>query len=127
MHISTCGGLAVALTLLAGCATTPPPPRTDIAQAEVAIDQAVTNDAAQYAPLSLKEARDKLDQANSAYAREDYGAANRLAEQALVNGQLALAETQSARAEELVQENLRSVQTLREELQRNQAGTEATR
>lgn len=117
MRISPCGSLAVVFVLLAGCATIPPP-RTEIARAELAVEQAITNDANRYAPVSLREANNKLDQARLAYTNQDYTRSNHLAQEALVSAQLALAQTQTERAQALVDENLRSLATLREELNR---------
>jgi len=50
-----------ALLFLAGCAGTPP---TDsLSKAEVAINRAIEEGAADHAPLELRMARDKLDAA----------------------------------------------------------------
>lgn len=123
MRHSTRGGLAAAaLLLIAGCASNEAqPPQADLARAELAIEQAVSADATEYAPLPLREARLKLDQARTAMDGERYATAGRLAEEASVNAQLALAEAQTQRAQQIAQENLRGVQTLQQELQRKEA------
>lgn len=123
MRSSTRGWLAAAgaAVVLAGCASNDvPPPKTELAQAESAIEQAVSADATEYAPLPLQDARKKLDQARAAAYDEDYGQARRLATEAQVDAQLALAEAQTTRAEQLAQENMRGVEVLRQELQRRE-------
>jgi len=122
MQTRTCGWLAaVSFALLAGCATdATPPPRAEVARAELAITQAERADAPQYAPVALNEARNQMRQARSAMDAERYAEARRLAEQAQANAQLALAEAEAGRAEKLAGENLKNVETLREELRREQ-------
>jgi hypothetical protein len=122
MRISTYGGLAVALALLAGCSTTPPP-RTEIARADVIIEQAEIEEAAQFAPRELREAQQKLQQARAAVDAQEFDKADLLAQEAQVSAQLALAETQSLRAERLVQESLSEAQGLRQELQQRREAT----
>lgn len=123
MRSSTCGWLAAtaAAAVLAGCASTDvPPPRAEFARADLAIEQAVSADATQYAPLALRDARQKMEQARRALYEEKFLEARRLADEAEVNAQLALAESQTARAEQLAEENTRSLQVLREELKRQE-------
>lgn len=112
MSIKTRTGWVAALVLLAGCATTEPQ-RTELTRAELVIDQAQTEQAGQYAPTELREARAKLKEARGAFDQGDNERANELAREALVSAQLALAETQSGRVERLVEENQRGA-TLRQ-------------
>lgn len=124
MRSSTRGWLiaAAAAIVFVGCASRDvPPPRAEFARAELAIEQAATADAMQYAPMALQEARQKLEQARTALYDEQHGKARRLAEQAQVSAQFALAEAQTARAEQLAKENMRSVEVLRQELQRKES------
>lgn len=123
MRSSTSGWLtaAVAAAALAGCASTDvSPPKAEFARAELAIKQAVAADATEYAPLHLREARQKLEQAREALHDENFTIAGRLADEAQVSAELAMAEAQSARAEQLAEENRRSIEVLREELQRRE-------
>jgi hypothetical protein len=111
-----------AAAVLAGCASNDvPPPKAEFARAELAIDQAVSSDANQYAPLALRDARLKLDQARAALYDEKFREAGRLADEAQVSAQLALEESQTARAEQLAEENMRGIETLRQELQRKES------
>lgn len=126
MRSSTRGWLAAtaAAAVLAGCASYDvPPPRAEFAQADLAIEQASSADAAQYAPLALRDARQKMNQAREALYEERFLEAQRLADEAKVSAELALAESQTARAEQLAEENMRGLEVLREELRR-QEGTQ---
>jgi len=123
MRSSTSGWLTatVAAAALAGCTSTGvAPPRAEFARAELAIEQAVAADATEYAPLQLQEAREKLQQGRQALYDENFTVAGWLAEEAQVSAELAMAEAQSARAEQLAEENRRSIEVLREELQRKE-------
>ena len=122
MHTRTRGWLAAgAMALLAGCATdSTPPPRAELARAELAVSQAEQANASRYAPVPLSEARDRLQMARTALANERNAEARRLAEQAQANAELAVAQTQAERSEQLAAENLKNVETLREELRRKQ-------
>jgi hypothetical protein len=109
-------GLMAAAGFALACESTPPP-RDAIAEAEAAIAQARARDADEHAPLSLRKAEDKLEQAKAA-ARDDdtYGTARRLAEQAQVDAQLALVESEKAQAEKNFEELERTTRALDEEI-----------
>jgi hypothetical protein len=83
-----------------GCAA----PRSStraVSQAELAVNDATVSEADAYAPVDVRLAREKLDRAQAAYDDGDYDRARRLAEEALVDAQLAeaRAENESASAE----------------------------
>jgi predicted lipid-binding transport protein (Tim44 family) len=97
IFLSTCLSLGV-LTL--GCAA----PRSStraVSQAELAVQDATVSEADAYAPVDVRLAREKLDRAQAAYDDGDYDRARRLAEEALVDAQLAeaRADNESATAE----------------------------
>lgn len=108
---------AISAAVAVGCASTPPP-QDALSEAEEAISQAKARDAAQYAPLALRKAEDKFKEAREA-ARDDdhYAEARRLAEQAQVDAQLALAEAERAKAEAELEELSRTVRAVEEEIQ----------
>jgi hypothetical protein len=86
--------------LALGCAA----PRSStraVSQAELAVNDATVSEADAYAPVDVRLAREKLDRAQAAYDDGDYDRARRLAEEALVDAQLAeaRAESESASAE----------------------------
>lgn len=110
-----------AAVVLAGCASHEvPPPRAEFARAELAIEQAEASEATRYAPLALRDARQKLEQARAAAYKEDYRQAQYLAKEAEVDGRLALADAQTARAEQRAEDSRRSIETLRQELQQQE-------
>jgi multidrug efflux pump subunit AcrA (membrane-fusion protein) len=104
---------------MAGCAGKPP--LANLSQAELAVQEADTKTASQYAPLELKTAREQLAEAKRAMDDEEYDAARRLADQALVNAQLAEAKAGAEKARQAAAELQKSIQTLRTEVQRSSA------
>lgn len=97
-----------------GCASTPPP-RETIGQAELAVTEAGQGKAPQYAAPELSKARSKLDEAKRAMDAERYIEARRLAEQALVDAQLAAAKAQAEEQRQTLQELRKSIEALQEE------------
>ncbi len=93
------------------------PPLATLSQAELAVEEAGKRTAAQYAPLELQTAREQLDKAKRAMNDKEYDAARRLADQALVNAQLAEAKAGAEKARQAAAELQKSIQTLRAELQ----------
>ena len=110
-------GIAIAAAALGLACESTPPPRDALAEAEEAVSRARANDADRFAPLALRKAEDKLEQARAA-ARDDdqYGTARRLAEQAQVDAQLALAESDRAKTQQDVDELAQTVRALEEEI-----------
>ena len=106
------GGLAIS-----GCSTVTPPVGT-LSKAELAVQQADRSTAASFAPLELQVARDQLAEAKRAMAAEEYEAARRFADQALVHAQLAEAKAGAGKARSAAEELRKSIQTLRGELER---------
>ena len=106
------GGLVIS-----GCRSVTPPVGT-LSQAELAVQQADKSTASSFAPLELQIARDQLTEAKQAMAAEEYEAARRFADQALVNAQLAEAKAGAGKARSAAEELRKSIQTLRGELER---------
>jgi hypothetical protein len=73
-------------------------PAVQLAQSEAAIERAEKSGAAEYAPAELRSAREKLELTRRWIAAKDYEPARWLAEQALVDAELAEAKAMSARA-----------------------------
>src|SRR5690606_4826250 len=101
---------AIAAAALAfGCAT-PERPQQAIAEADAAVRRAdVGGEAAQYAPLELRMAREKLDAAREKLDEERYTDARRLAEQALADVRIAEARAQSQIARDSAQDDRKGV------------------
>jgi Domain of unknown function (DUF4398) len=108
---------AAMLVGIAACASGPAP-EAEMGAAELALTQAEDAEAAAHAPAPYALARDKLERARTAMADGENVEARRLAEQALVDAQLAEAEARSAVARESAAELRQSIETLREQLGR---------
>ena len=91
---------------LAACASSPAPPETELAAAELAVGEAEEADARTHAPVLLQQAQEKLARARQAVEGEAMVDARRLAEQATVDAQLAEAQARAT----IAQSNLREVQ-----------------
>lgn len=106
------------VSLLAACASTPPPPTASLSAAKDAIANAEKADARQYAGAELEEALTLLTLAEKAVAEESMTEAERMAKQARVAAVLAEARTESAKAAEINREMGRGAEALDVEMQR---------
>jgi uncharacterized membrane protein YqiK len=100
-----------------GCATILVPTE-QMSNAEIALRKADESGAAQYAPLELHVAREKLDEAGLAFEDERYEQARRLAEQAFVDAEHAEAKARTEKARRNAKEVSRTVEVLRGESRR---------
>ena len=111
---------SVALTfMLSACASEPKPPTQALQAAELAISNAEQARIADYASPELGEAREKLTAARLAVEKKDMIAAQRFAEQAQVDADLATAKQGVAKAKTVNDEMSKSTSTLKQEMQRN--------
>jgi len=101
-------------TAASGCASAQPP-KEILSQANLAIQEASEQKAPQYAPLQLRRAREKLEGAREAMQKEDYVRARRLAEEGLVDAQLARDKAEADIAQENAAALSRAIETLRAE------------
>lgn len=111
--ISIC--IIVAGWLFAGCGSTNPPIE-QLAETETMISQAQQIGANDYAPLDIREARQKLEQAREAMNEGEYERASMLAEQAKADAELAQIKTLSGKAQLAVNELNESIRILKEEV-----------
>lgn len=102
-------------TFVAGCASTPSPPREELAAAELAVSQVKESSAEEYAAEDILRADEKLEAARSAMQREDYIQARRMAEQALVDAQFADVRADAARSGEVLAQSEESIEALERE------------
>jgi hypothetical protein len=109
--------LAVSVAALGGCAAKRQP-TPKVQAAEVAYREAEVSGAAQYAPLELRLAREKLDLARRALNDDDRDRARRLSDEALVDAQLAEAKANSEKARRNAEEVRKSIDALRSEATR---------
>lgn len=119
--ISTATAVVAGLTLLAGCASTPDAPHQALARAEASIDNAEQSGARQYGTEELDAAREHLSQAKAAVDREEMIVAERYAERAALDAELAAAMARNQKAQTSVRELNESIEILREEIARNRA------
>lgn len=109
------GLMWLALGVLPGCASTPPP-TAEIDAAASAIADARRGSAADFAPVELGFAEDKLRAAQAAVEQRDNARARQAAAQAQVDAELALAKSRAAQARAAVQERTEANAALRREL-----------
>ena len=108
-----------ALVLTVGCSSLKTPATADVAVSNAAIENAASAGGAQFAPLEMTAAREKLALANQAMRDKDYKRATELANQAQADAKLAQNKASSVKAQaaaDVLQEDIR---VLREELNRN--------
>ncbi|MDB6060828.1 MAG: chromosome partitioning protein ParA [Verrucomicrobiaceae bacterium] len=108
--------LSVGLVLTA-CSSTPIP-TAEIAVSKTAVASAVSAGGGEFAPLELKLAQDKVDQADKAVDRKDYKEARRLSQEAAVDAKLAESKALAGKTEKSVKETQEAQQALKEEMQR---------
>lgn len=105
--------------LMAGCSSGPPP-KTEMNLSKAAVARATSNaDTAQFAPVELQSAKDKLARAEKAMSEEKYELAKELAAEAQVDAKLAEAKSQSAKTQKAAQDSQEAIRLLREEANRN--------
>jgi hypothetical protein len=108
---------ACAIAVLSGCAS-PPPPTAQLAVGKAAIQAAQTAGAAEFAPVELNRAREKLAQAEAAVRDKQYEVARTLAEQANADALVARSRATAERSRRAAEEVSAGVRTLREQLDR---------
>jgi len=103
-----------------GCASQDIAYTESLTSAALSIQAAENSNAALYAPMELKLARDKIGAAREAVEKEEFAQAKRLADEALMDAKLAEAKAQSERTKKITQEMKDSIETLRHEIDRKQ-------
>ncbi|MFA5496355.1 MAG: DUF4398 domain-containing protein [Porticoccaceae bacterium] len=107
------------LLALGACASAPVAPNRSLQAAEQAINSAEQARVADYASLELSQARDKLAAAQVAVQQEEMALAKRLADESLVEAQLATAKAGELKAKKVNQDMKESTRTLKQEMDRN--------
>ncbi len=118
--IAALGGLLA----LAGCASAPQP-TAELAQAHSLVDQAEQSGAPQFASADLAMARSKLQQADSE-AKSHPELSMRSAQEATVDARVAIARTNSAKAQVALRDVNAGTQSLRNETDRQGALNDAS-
>jgi hypothetical protein len=109
---------AALLTFVSGCASNEERPTEELIRARTLIEQARQSGAHQYAARDVEGAQDKLRSAEIAADQRDNAVARRLAVQASLDAELAVAKARSGQAETAAEEVQASLATLREEAAR---------
>jgi hypothetical protein len=120
-RVSAAAGLMATTLLLAACASAPVAPTSSLEAARVAIANAERSNAGSHAAAELDRARQKLMQADAAVAgdtQKNMFLAERLAQEARVEAELAMARSDAAKAAAVNRELSLGVDALSEELQR---------
>lgn len=113
-HIRITVGILIGL-VMAGCATIPPDPAL-LNNARTAITQAEDAGANEYAPLELRFARERLEQAERSMTDGDAEQIRRLADEAEIEAQLALARTHAALTRADLAQRQRQLEQLKTDL-----------
>ncbi|HEY7163197.1 MAG TPA: DUF4398 domain-containing protein [Candidatus Binatia bacterium] len=100
------------LAAVIGCSTARPP-RDQVAAADLQVKEALNSKASADAPLDLRMAVEKLGKAKVAMANEHYTEARRLAEESLVDAQVAEAKADSQQAQQTMHEAQHTLDSLR--------------
>lgn len=106
------------LLLVFGCSSMKVPAASSVAVSKAAVDNASGAGSAEFAPVEMNSAREKMALANKAMAAKDYKLANDLATQAQADAKLAQAKADSAKAQTVSNALQEDIRVLREELDR---------
>ncbi|MFI4938754.1 MAG: DUF4398 domain-containing protein [Burkholderiales bacterium] len=113
--MALCGAVVV---LTAGCSSLKTPATADVAVSKETVANAAAAGGAEFAPVEMKSARDKLAGANAALAENNYKLAGDLANQAQADARLAQGKANSAKAQNEAAALQEDIHVLRMELDR---------
>jgi hypothetical protein len=111
----------VAAAILVGCASAPPASDEALARAEAGIEDARQAGATEFAAAELESANDRLGMARAAANKNEHQVAERYAEEAALDAELASAKARSVKADAAAAEVASGIETLRNEINRHQA------
>jgi hypothetical protein len=112
---------AITLLMLSACSSMKTPATADVAVSKAAVDNAVGAGGAEFAPIEMNAAREKMRLANAAMAAKDYPLAMELAKQAQVDAKLAQSKANSTKAKAAADALHEDIRIMREELNRANA------
>lgn len=110
--------LLAAMLLLVGCAAKIQPPADLISTAEMTIMKARDANAVNYAPLDLQHAEGKIAAAKEEMAKGNYDKSHQLAQDALLDAQVAEAKSTAANAKALSKKAEEDINALKQEIER---------
>jgi hypothetical protein len=114
--VALCGAT---MMLAAGCSSMNTPATASVAVSAAAVESASSAGGAEFAPVEMSSARDKMARANKAMTAKDYKLANDLANQAQADAKLAQSKAGSAKAQTAANALQDDIRVLREELDRS--------
>ena len=109
--------MALSILWLTGCSGLKASSQQKISEGDKALIGARESNATVNAPVELKAAEDKLEQAKAAFGQKDYSNADRLAEQALADVDYARAKASSEKVKMEADAIRQNVKTLRQEIE----------
>ena len=109
-------GAAVVLTV--GCSSLKTPATANVAVSKAAVENAAGAGGAEFAPVEMSAAREKMARANKAMAAKNYKLADELATAAQADAKLAQSKANSAKAQAAADALQDDIRVLREELDR---------
>lgn len=110
---------ALALSVVAGCGSVPEVTKDRVARSETTVQQAEqTVGRSEAGAVELQRAKDNLEKARGALNKKKREPAERYAQLAQLDAELAVSKSQSAAARRAADELLASIKTLREEAAR---------
>lgn len=110
--------IIAAALMLGACASQPKAPTEALTAAEQAVAFADAAHAAEFAPVELASARTKVSEARVQMEKDKMIFAERLANQAKLDAELATAKTEAAKAKQVNAELKKGTQILKQELDR---------
>jgi hypothetical protein len=111
--------IVAAMVSAAGCGSMKTPATASVAVSNAAVENAAGAGGAQFAPVEMNAAREKMALANKALKAKDYKLANDLATQAQADATLAQSKAGSAKAQSAANALQDDLRVLREELARS--------
>lgn len=112
----------LAVGLLAGCSSVSEVTKERVARSETSVQQAQqTVGRSEAGAVELQRGKDNLEQAKAALNKKEGEKAERYAQLAQLDAELAVSKSQSAAARKAADELMASIQTLRQEAARGQA------
>ena len=115
MFAGLCVGGAV---FLSACGSMKMPATTSVAVSQAAVESASGAGGAEFAPIEMSAAREKMAAANRAMGTKDYKLANELAQQAQSDAKLAQSKASSTKAQLAANALQDDIRVLRDELDR---------
>ena len=117
--------IAGGVLALAACASAPQPPLDALQAADISVANADKEHGAEYAPLEMRTAHEKLAAAHASAQKPDENdmtQSRRLADEARADADLATSKARLGKANAVNQEMQKSGKALRQETQRNTGG-----